>query len=109
MAEYIERNLLLKGVDGNIQNMRANYGGNTIANYAINLVQLTRDYIAAIPAADVVPVVYAKWIDGEDSFGAKRGQYRVCSRCNICFPHVVEVAAPYWQHCPNCGARMDGE
>ena len=62
-----------------------------------------------IPAADVAPVVHCKWIDGADSFGAKRGQYRVCSRCNICIPCVTEVAEPYWQYCPNCGARMDGE
>lgn len=62
-----------------------------------------------VPAADVAPVVHAKWIDGADAFGAKRGQYRVCSRCNICIPCVSELAAPYWRGCPNCLARMDGE
>ena len=61
------------------------------------------------PTIDAVPVVHAKWIDGADAFGAKRGQYRVCSRCNICIPCVSELAAPYWRGCPNCLARMDGE
>lgn len=61
--------------------------------------------IDSIAAADVAPVVHGKWIDGADSFGAKRGQYRVCSRCNICIPCVTEVAEPYWQYCPNCGSK----
>lgn len=65
-------------------------------------------FVENIPDADVAPVEHAKWIDGADSFGAKRGQYRVCSRCNICIPCVSELAAPYWRGCPNCLARMDG-
>lgn len=95
MAEYIEREALIAVVEKRLKN-------------PVVIGWLT-SIIAGIPAADVAPVAHAKWIDGADSFGAKRGQYRVCSRCNICIPCVSELAAQYWRGCPNCGARMDGE
>ena len=92
MAEYIERIKALVIVD-------LHHGARQAYHKIRNL-----------PAADVVPVVHGKWIDGADSFGAKRDKYRVCSRCNICVPCVTEVAEQYWQYCPNCGAYMkDGE
>ena len=95
MAEYIEREALKDKLHKRLLN------GNILAW----LCRIVDD----CPAADVAPVVHGKWIDGADSFGAKRGQYRVCSRCNICIPCVSELAAPYWRGCPNCLARMDGE
>lgn len=59
-----------------------------------------------IPAADVAPVVHARWIDAPWLYyGAKP---YVCSRCRN---------DKYWRkrdlhfkepHCPNCGAKMDG-
>ena len=93
MAEYIEREAAI----------------NLLHYHADEACSAVVTDFEAIPAADVAPVVHAKWIDGADSFGAKRGQYRVCSRCNICIPCVSELAAPYWQGCPNCLARMDGD
>lgn len=90
MAEYIEREAVLKHKT-------------LIPGFIGEYVHADR--IKEAPTADVAPVVHAKWIDGADSFGAKRGQYRVCSRCNICIPRVTEVAEPYWQYCPNCGSK----
>lgn len=69
---------------------------------------VTVDDIDSIPAADVAPVVHGHWIDGADSFGAKRGAYRVCSHCNICIPNTKMIPDRYWQGCPNCLTRMDG-
>jgi len=54
-----------------------------------------REAINGLSAADVVPVVHGKWING---------------RCNKCGEH-----APFWamastyytsNFCPNCGAKM---
>lgn len=65
--------------------------------------------LESIPAADVAPVVHGRWIDGADSFGGKRGLYRVCGHCNICIPNTIMLQNAHWQYCPNCGAKMDGE
>lgn len=56
----IDAKLLLDGVDRNIETMRAKFGGNPILDAAISLVQNIRDYIAAQPAVDAVPVVRCK-------------------------------------------------
>ena len=62
------------------------------------------DYIERLPAADVAPVVHEKWLlDRWQSW-----PHRECSRCKIMIPRTKEVADPYWQYCPNCGAKMDG-
>ena len=62
------------------------------------------DYIERLPAADVAPVVHEKWLlDRWQSW-----PHRECSRCKIMIPRTKEVPDPYWQYCPNCGARMDG-
>lgn len=55
---------------------------------------------------ETVPTRLGRWIDGADSFGAKRGTYRVCSFCNICIPRTKEVPDGYWQCCPNCMTKM---
>ena len=61
-------------------------------------------YIEILPAADVAPVVHEKWLlDRWPSW-----PHRECSRCKIMIPRTKEVPDPYWQYCPNCGAKMDG-
>lgn len=101
MVEYVERNQVRDMLHSEIES----WGSSA---EEIDALLKANDKLFEIPAADVAPVVHAKWIDGADAFGAKRGQYRVCSRCNICIPCVSELAAPYWRGCPNCLARMDG-
>ena len=50
--------------------------------------------IDAIPAADVEPVRYGKWIWTEDGC--------VCTCCN-------KMTYEEFNYCPNCGAKMDGD
>ena len=57
MKEYIERELLLIGVDGCISALHAQAKGDPIQEGAIKLVEVTRDYIASLSAADVAEVV----------------------------------------------------
>ena len=53
--------------------------------------------IKAIPAADVAPVVHARW--------RYVGSNWECSCC--LFP--VPRKSSFYRWCPQCGARMDGE
>ena len=53
--------------------------------------------LAAMPAADVAPVVHAEW--------RYVGSNWECSNC--LFP--VYSKSKFYRYCPQCGARMDGE
>nr|DAM20527.1 MAG TPA: TFIIB zinc-binding [Caudoviricetes sp.] len=69
------------------------------------LLDSIRADIARVPAADVAEVAHAKWIlDRYPDLPA-----RECSRCTIMIPRMKQVPEQFWQYCPNCGARMDGE
>ena len=61
--------------------------------------------IKAIPAADVVPVVHARWeMKPEDT---TPGIYHVKKAfCTNCGKPNKQYRPPY---CPNCGAKMDEE
>jgi hypothetical protein len=50
-------------------------------------------YIEALPAADVAPVVHGRWIKGSSN-----------PYCSECFVECRDET-PF---CPNCGAKMDG-
>lgn len=68
----------------------------TIAPDRINAVMegmaLYAEHIKAIPAADVVEVVHARWIKKEILY---------CSECDMPTMHP-------WPYCQKCGAKMDG-
>lgn len=51
------------------------------------------------PAADVAPVVHAKWETVAIAIG---DTHKACSHC-----HVGCNAGLWWDFCPKCGARMD--
>ena len=102
MKEYIERELLLIGVDGCISALHAKAKGDPIQEGAIKLVEATRDYIASLPTADVVEVVHGKWEPGNPI-------------CPVCGENKFkDLDADVWadwqpKFCPNCGALMDKE
>ena len=77
----------------------------------INLVFRRKELCKAVelvfrgaPAANVVDVVHARWLTDKWT----KWPHRECTRCGIFIPVTVEVPDPYWQYCPNCGAKMDG-
>ena len=88
MKEYIERELLLIGVDGCISALHAQAKGDPIQEGAIKLVEATRDYIASLSAADVAPVRHGRW--------SSNGIALVCSECGRAFG-IVKMFAHY---CP---------
>lgn len=58
--------------------------------------------INGFPAADVVAVRHASWI--EDGYYNKPC---VCSNCGEPCKDTV-MGKPRWDYCPSCGAKMDG-
>ena len=102
MKEYIERELLLIGVDGCISVLYAEANGDPILEAAIKLVEATRDYIASLSTADVAPVRHGRWEPGNPI-------------CPVCGENKFkDLDADVWadwqpKFCPNCGARMDKE
>lgn len=56
-------------------------------------------YIEALPAADVAPVVHGRWISFLDGDHIMPERYYRCSRCG-------RVESRWRPYC-NCGAKMD--
>lgn len=92
MAEYIEREAAYEKCGWY----------NTVNGKSVCAVR--KDELAAIPAADVAPVVHGRWVRTED------GDWE-CTNCReavvicVCGKDVTAKKTI----CPNCGARMDGE
>ena len=56
--------------------------------------------ISDMPAADVAPVVHARWIEDHD--------YLKCPECGVMVKRdFTFFDIGDWNYCPNCGARMD--
>lgn len=105
MAEYIKREAAIAYIREQseaCQKLFEELGGEN-GIYADAYNDLAEDFYS-IPAADVAPVVHARWIDAPWLYyGAK--QY-VCSRCRndkYWRKRDLHFKEPY---CPNCGAKM---
>lgn len=59
-------------------------------------------YIEALPAADVAPVVHAEWVVCGDGDNVPW----MCSHCGKTTAHKYKVM--YGKYCPHCWAKMDG-
>ena len=59
------------------------------------------DVFVEIPAEDVQPVRFARWIDLDNRI--------LCSGCGAGYDDYDEVKQNTYIFCPNCGARMDGD
>jgi hypothetical protein len=90
MAEkqYIEREMMLARVDEEF--FKTDPSGEEQLGFL-----KCRRIIRELPAADVAPVVHARWID--------RDGKTWCSRCDA---SNKQYKPPY---CPHCGAKMDSE
>ena len=56
--------------------------------------------LMAIPAADVIPVTHSKW---DIEVGMNYYTERICPMCK------TVIKSNFWEYCPHCGAKMDGE
>ena len=125
--DLISRSMVLQAIDRNISNMRKVANGDRMANKAIDLVQITRDFIANHPAATAERT--GRWIkrlDGDGEF-----VHHMCSECkaDAIFQYNIEddydegmdgawycigkITTGIEEHltncCPNCGVKMEQE
>ena len=95
MAEYIEREAVVRELNKTYDNMNAMgaqfYGG------FMNAVYRIKDF----PAADVAPVRHARW---EVVVGSDGKEHMVCTGCR-----KQQDLTGVFSYCPNCGAKMDLE
>ena len=91
MAEYIKREALMKELSESVEPF------NTGSVFRAIRKQL---------AADVAPVVHGRWIE------YPYAHYFKCSECKCPVPYkkaVLTNGKRKYNHCPNFGARMDGD
>ena len=62
-------------------------------------------YIEAMPAADVAPVVHGCFEPCFDENGNWRQGFAKCSNCG---KEYYAQVINHFGYCPNCGAKMDG-
>ena len=62
-------------------------------------------YIEALPAADVAPVVHGCFEPCFDENGNWRQGFAKCSNCG---KEYYAQVINHFDYCPNCGAKMDG-
>ena len=92
MAEYIDREELLE----------LYCTGNTVLDdVGVVPLQVIRQNIIDMPAADVVPVVHGRWIEKSDP---ARKIYFECSHCGAQENKHTAIKGYY---CWRCGAKMD--
>ncbi len=87
MDEYIKRETAVRAV------MAAKWVDGSDGAMAMEIV-------ATAPAADVAPVIHARWIGSK--YDPETGDYmEKCSHCGV-------FSREYWKpHCSECGALMD--
>lgn len=97
--EYIRREDAIK-----IAEMYGLANGSVLGRHT-GLADCIASEILSLPAADVVPVVHGRWIDGAEDFtcGNHNAECSIC-RCYVSWDGCDED----FNYCPNCGARMDG-
>ena len=90
MAEYLERESILNAIR-KASNLYVDQQG----------LYLSCELIAVMPATDVQPARFARWIDLDNRI--------LCSGCGAGYDDYDEVKQNTYIFCPNCGARMDTE
>ena len=92
MAEYIERDALLSDIEAAEKHK----------GMGMVVAQTLKRYVKRAPAADVAPVMHARWIRGVPGDNEPR-----CSNCLGYQPWFFGYGYYDPDHCPHCGAIMD--
>ena len=93
MAEYIKRENVLAEIDEFVKQ-------NIAHGFPVDVfdIEMMKKMVEKLPAADVAPVVHGRWV-----YGCQ------CSVCGDRHGPYNSRHKPYYNFCPNCGAKMDEE
>lgn len=94
MAEYIEREAVLKHLD-------ECKGTPPEICYTFPIFTALECFVKNLPAADVAEVKRGEWIMKETMIRSPFAKNAYCSEC-------LEETARAYNFCPNCGAKMKG-
>lgn len=104
MADYISRDAAIE--------IAEKYGltaGSALGRHS-GIADCIASEVSRVPAADVVPVVYGRWISWEDADNCIPSPNRhECSVCHDAAQMLVNNIELLSNYCPNCGAKMDLE
>ena len=107
MAEYIEREALVKSVEEYSETAQIQAAtrrtGKTLWYGIYGGVNYCRNLVLEAPAADVVEVVHGEWVLTNTECAEM-----TCSRCGFTYYGEFDYECMS-NYCPNCGAKMDGE
>lgn len=101
MTEYIKRAAVFEQFDNGEADVIEMYPDGSV-DFGFGASNI-RDLINAIPAADVAPVVYGRWIK-DDFLSDDVNNAEKCSQCG----ELIGWFGNLPNYCPNCGAKMDG-
>lgn len=108
MSDYISREAIIGKVEKHYcapcKGQGGDLGGDWCRSCVINSVL---EKVRGIPAADVEPVRYGKWVHSEiedDDWGGTFHEW-TCSVCG----YSVGLNPTGENYCPNCNAKMDKE
>ena len=93
MDEYIKRENVLTKID--------EFAKQNIAHgFPVDVfdIEMMKKMVEKLPAADVAQVVHGRWVNGCQ-----------CSVCGDRHGPYNSRHRPYYNYCPNCGAKMDLE
>lgn len=113
MAEYIEREKVIRILNDNIGNSAIKSAVNGYPEeYFDGWTDATSEAITeveGIPTADVRPERHGRWTD--TSINLYDGSSERGYQCNVCkdifFVEQSEIV--YYKFCPHCSAKMDGK
>ena len=94
MAEYIDRDILIKNIEQETMNI-------------LFTKSTALKYIRGAPAADVAEVRHGRWVF--DHMTGEWSYYSHCSECNYQEFFANEDVEKRHKYCLNCGARMGKE
>lgn len=103
MAEYITKEAAIEEFEWGDADVIEDYGDGCDFGFSRGAI---KSAINSIPAADVAPVVHARWIYEKETLATSSGY--CCSACRR--PRWISPDVPEaFKYCPKCGAKMDGE
>lgn len=103
--EYIERERILQHLSDKTKEFGDPNEGTFPFPYSVLLtMKYAQSVVATAPAADVAPVVHARWDEDKYAF------CNVCPECGLIIERTcIKRNSGKLNLCPNCGAKMDGE